>query len=130
MFVHAGLSSSEILYPDLPGYHFAVLNSCDFNRVIQKGIPRDKVHLLQNPVSTKSGKSHKIRAEIISRLGLDNQKKIITYPVRAIRRKNIGEFILLAVIFQDSCQFNITQAPKNPAEVPAYLRWKLFCEGK
>jgi glycosyltransferase involved in cell wall biosynthesis len=59
---------------------------------------------------------------------LDNQKKVITYPVRAIRRKNIGEFILLAVIFQDRCQFNITQAPKNPAEVPAYLRWKLFCE--
>jgi glycosyltransferase involved in cell wall biosynthesis len=65
---------------------------------------------------------------MVTRLGLDPEKKIITYPIRAIRRKNVGECVLLAALFEASCQFNITQAPKNPAELPAYLRWKNFCE--
>ncbi len=35
MFDQSGLSSREVLYPDLPGYHFAVLNTCDYNRVLK-----------------------------------------------------------------------------------------------
>jgi glycosyltransferase involved in cell wall biosynthesis len=128
MFVHTRLSSADVLYPDLPGYHFVVLNSCDYNRIVQKGIPPERIHLLQNPVSISRRRTPELREEIIARLGMENHKKIITYPVRAIRRKNVGEIILMAVLFKDTCQFNITQAPKNPVEIPAYLRWKLFCE--
>ncbi len=127
-FDHAGLTSSEVLYPDLPGYHYVVLNSCDYDRVLKNGISPLRIHLLPNPVSINSRRNSKRRADIIARLGLQNNKKIITYPVRAIRRKNIGEFILMAVIFKDTCQFNITQAPKNPVEIPLYLQWKRFCE--
>ena len=128
MFDHAGLSSREVLYPDLPGYHFAVLNTCDYNRVLENGVPPARIHLLQNPVSVNTGRKHEMKADIVTRLGLDPEKKIITYPIRAIRRKNIGECILLAVLFEGTCQFNITQAPKNPMELPAYIRWKNFCE--
>jgi len=128
MFEQAHLSSHEVLYPDLPQYHFAVLNTCDYKRVIEKGIPAERVHLLQNPVSVESRSDHVMKTALISRLELDNEKKIITYPIRAIRRKNIGECILLAVLFNESCQFVITQAPRNPAEIPAYLQWKEFCE--
>lgn len=127
MFSQAGLSPREVLYPDLPGYHFAVLNTCDYKRIIENGVPPARVHLLQNPVSVSSRKKGSRKADIVNRLGLDPGKRIITYPVRAIRRKNIGEFILLAVLFETSCQFNITQAPKNPVELPAYIRWKKFC---
>lgn len=128
MFDQAGLSSREVLYPNLPGYHFAVLNTCDYDRILKNGVPPARIHLLQNPVSVNTGRKPGIKADIISRLGLDPEKKIITYPVRAIRRKNIGECALLAVLFEASCQFNITQAPKNPVELPAYFRWKIFCE--
>ncbi len=124
----SGLDLKEVLYPHLSTYHFGVLNTCDLNRVTGYGVPRDHVHLLQNPVSVNTRRRRHLKEEIINRLGLHPAKKIITYPVRAIRRKNIGECILLAVIFESSCQFNITQAPKNPVEVPAYQRWKDFCE--
>ena len=128
MFDLSGISSREVLYPDLPGYHFAVLNSCDYKRVLENGVTPDRVHLLQNPVSIASRRKYEMKADIVARLGLDPEKKIITYPIRAIRRKNIGECILLAVLFEGTCQFNITQAPRNPAELPAYMRWKNFCE--
>jgi glycosyltransferase involved in cell wall biosynthesis len=127
MFDQSGLSSREVLYPDLPGYHFAVLNTCDYNRILEKGVPPARIQLLQNPVSVNTGRKQAMKVDIVNQLGLDPGKRIITYPVRAIRRKNIGECVLLAVLFETSCQFNITQPPKNPAEVPAYLRWKNFC---
>jgi hypothetical protein len=127
MLAHEGLSLREVLYPDRIAYHFAVLNTCDYNRILENGVPPDHVHILQNPVSVKAGRKREIRDDLVTRLGLDGKKKIITYPVRAIRRKNIGECILLAVLFEETCQFNITQAPKNPVELPAYLRWKNFC---
>jgi hypothetical protein len=128
MLDQSGLSFREVLYPDLPGYYFVVLNTCDYNRVLENGVPSARVHLLQNPVSVNSGRKHERRADMITRLGLDPGKKIVTYPIRAIRRKNIGECILLAVLLERSCQFNITQAPKNPLELPAYIRWKNFCK--
>ena len=128
MLVHEGLSWREVLYPDIKDYHFAVLNTCDYNRILENDVPPARVHLLQNPVSVKTGRKSDMRDDIVTRLGLDGKKKIITYPVRAIRRKNIGECILLAVLFEETCQFNITQAPKNPLELPAYMRWKNFCE--
>jgi hypothetical protein len=128
MFDQAGLASQEVLYPDLPGYHFAVLNTCDYRRILENGVHPSRIHLLQNPVSVTIAGKKGAREGIVSRLGLDPEKKIITYPIRAIRRKNIGECILLAVLFETSCQFNITQAPKNPLELPAYSRWKNFCE--
>ncbi len=128
MFDQSGFSSREVLYPDLPGYHFAVLNTCDYKRVLENGVSPARVHLLQNPVSVNARRKHETKADIVARLGLDPEKKIITYPIRAIRRKNIGECILLAVLFERTCQFNITQAPRNPLELPAYMRWKNFCE--
>jgi glycosyltransferase involved in cell wall biosynthesis len=128
MLNQSGLSLQEVLYPDLNDYHFAVLNTCDYNRILENGVPPSRIHLLQNPVSVNTARKRAMKADIVNRLGLDPEKRIITYPVRAIRRKNIGECILLAVLFDASCQFNITQAPKNPVEVPAYLRWKNFCE--
>jgi hypothetical protein len=46
MFDLSGYSFREVLYPDLPGYHFAVLNTCDYNRVLENGVTPARVHLL------------------------------------------------------------------------------------
>lgn len=131
MINHTGLQVGEVLYPDLPNYHFVALNTFDYNRILQAHIPPNRVHLIPNPVSLREynmeDSKQDLRLKIISQLALDPDKKIITYPVRAIRRKNIGEFILLGTLFERTCQFLITQAPKNPEELPGYNRWKDFC---
>jgi hypothetical protein len=46
--------------------------------------------------------------------------------VRAIRRKNIAEFLFIAALFHDKAHFILTQAPKNPAEKKQYLDWVDF----
>ncbi|MBN1790573.1 MAG: glycosyltransferase family 4 protein [Bacteroidales bacterium] len=128
-----GKSLPEILYPGFPRYHFVILNSCDYKRILRSGIPDSRTHLLPNPVSlhtqiNPSG-DPTLKRRICNVLGFSTSRKVCTYPVRAIERKNLGEFILLAVLFSGEAQFTVTQPPMNPIELPGYDRWKIFCRG-
>jgi glycosyltransferase involved in cell wall biosynthesis len=126
------LSLQQVMYPDFPWYHFIVLNSCDHNRILKMGIAEARVHLLPNPVfmqkSFHVGNQEILKRNICRALGFNPAKKICTYPVRAIARKNMGEFILLAALFNDVAQFAVTLPPKNPLEIPNYDFWKAFCK--
>lgn len=121
---------ASILYPALPGYHYIVLNSCDEKRLINKGVDLRQVHFLPNPVAepgTRQKEITDLKKKVSSILGFESYAKLCCYPVRAIQRKNIGEFILMAVLFGEIAGFAITLAPLNPVEIPAYERWKSFC---
>jgi len=48
------------------------------------------------------------------------------YPIRAIRRKNIGEAILLSLYFKDGESLAITLPPSSPADMASYGGWKTF----
>ncbi len=61
------------------------------------------------------------------KLSIDSSKKIVTYPVRVIKRKNIGEFILFAALYSNMANWIVTQPPKNPLEIEDYESWKEFC---
>ncbi len=126
-----GMALQNILYPGFPGYHFITLNSCDYRRILNAGIPDSRIHLLPNPVSllTQFSISNDLtlKKKICKALGFSDSAKICTYPVRAIERKNLGEFILLAVLFAGEAQFTVTQPPMNPLELPQYNRWKNYC---
>jgi glycosyltransferase involved in cell wall biosynthesis len=132
MFRQTGIARKRIMYPDRPNYHFVVLNSFDRDRILKTKIPEERVHLLPNPVTLDNfdplKEKHHLRGKIIKKLQLHKNRKICTYPVRAIKRKNLGELVLLAVLFEKTFQFVITQPPKNPEEVAGYLRWKDFCQ--
>ncbi|HEX2395559.1 MAG TPA: glycosyltransferase family 4 protein [Bacteroidales bacterium] len=120
----------RILYPRFQNYHYIVLNSCDYKRLLDKGILRRQIHLLPNPVpETKTAGINKgaLREKVCSQLKINSSEILCTYPVRAIERKNIGEFILMSVLFSETANFAITLAPLNPVEIPAYERWKDFC---
>ncbi len=125
-----GLELINIMYPELPNYQFVVLNTSDKNRLLSYNINELRVHLLPNPAQVPecNKKSNNNREEICNELGLDKTKLIITYPVRVIQRKNIGEFILLACLFEDKANWVVTQPPKNPVEVKPYSAWKDFCQ--
>jgi glycosyltransferase involved in cell wall biosynthesis len=129
-----GKALPDILYPRFPRYHFITLNSCDYRRILGAGIPDSRIHLLPNPVSwhtpINTSVDLTLKKKICNALGFSTSRKICTYPVRAIERKNLGEFILLAVLFSEEAQFTVTQPPMNPLELPRYNRWKNFCRGK
>jgi glycosyltransferase involved in cell wall biosynthesis len=127
-----GMNLDEILYPNFPRYNYIVLNTFDYKRILKQHIPASRVHLLHNPVSfhdsMKVSDNGFSRKSICNALGLDETRKICTYPVRAIERKNLGEFLLFATLFSSDANFAVTQPPKNPLELPQYERWKKFCK--
>lgn len=125
-----GLNFKEIMYPDRKNYLVGVLNRTDYDRMINMGFKKERLFLFPNPVHvpvTEEPDKTKNRQHIIETFNLDLNKFIITYPVRVIRRKNIGELILLSVLFNKTCQFLVTMAPRNPVEIEYYNEWKTFC---
>ena len=75
----------QTLYPAAGHIHYAALNHRDLAFLIAAGCPPDQAHLLANPISLSGGTN---TAPASPRLFL--------YPTRAIRRKNLGEFLLWA----------------------------------
>lgn len=125
-----GMSVPELLYPDRSNCHYAVLNGCDYRRMAGWGLTAGRLHLLPNPVALTGMERRpglEQRTQLCHTLGLDPDRRLVTYPVRAIGRKNMGELILLAILFRTSTSMIVTQPPKNPAEFPAYLHWKDWC---
>lgn len=125
-----GRSAEKILYPGYDNYRYGVLNSFDFDRLVESGIDLALITLLPNPVhfSRKSDATpEQARKNICEALQLDCDAKIITYPVRVIKRKNIGELALLSLLFGKKANWLVTQAPQNPEEITLYNQWKNFC---
>jgi len=123
-------TAERVIYPALSNYHYIVLNSCDVQRLTDKGINHRQIRFLPNPVpewGSNLERSQDLREKVCSALGFSASDFLCTYPVRAIQRKNIGEFLLMAVLFAEAANFAITLAPLNPVEIPGYERWKSFC---
>lgn len=126
-----GYDVLDVLYPSLRNYIVCAINLSDLNRLNDYNFNCEGKFLLPNPVdlmAVDSSNSNQSRKKIINQLGLEENKKIITYPVRVIKRKNIGELILLAILFKEEANFLVTLPPKNPVEVERYEGWKAFCD--
>ncbi|MFV0593074.1 MAG: hypothetical protein ACK5M7_17000 [Draconibacterium sp.] len=123
---------NEVLYPQLPNYQFGVINSADFERLVSFGVNPERIAWLPNPVnlkaSAKNFETNKAKHNVCKTLQTDENKLLVTYPVRVIQRKNIGEFILLSILFDRVASFAVTQPPKNPVEIEMYKQWVKFCE--
>ena len=109
---------SAILYPQAPQVHYAVLNGRDFAFLSTAGVPPEQLYLLPNPVQIHSTPST-TSADVDFLHG-----RLWLYPTRAIRRKNLGEFLLWAALADSEDVFATTQGPKNPIERPAYEHWR------
>ncbi|MFW6219150.1 MAG: hypothetical protein ACOC3S_03430 [Bacteroidota bacterium] len=128
------LEISEIMYPSSPNLYYGVLTSFDHERLKSLGVKQEKIKRLPNPVSIPAlpepQNNKKLKEQLATVFNIDPEKKWITYPVRVIKRKNIGEFVLLAYLFASKAVFLVTQPPANPAEMGEYKKWVQFCHLK
>ncbi len=130
---HFGRSLRDMLYPDRENCHYAVLNSQYVERLTQLSIPARRISLLPNPVSvekiieTDKALKAEEKEKVQKLLRLNPNLPDYVYPVRGIRRKNLGEFILLASLFRDKANWITTLPPLNPVEKVEYDKWKEFC---
>lgn len=95
--------------------HYGVINSRDHKVLIQAGLSHEGVHKISNMVAPLE-------------LSLEAQLSIkpVVYPVRALRRKNIGEALLLSLYFTDEQMLAITLPPSSPSDRQSYDLWKSY----
>ncbi len=113
---------SALLYPQAEHVHYAVLNGRDRTFLERAGVHSDRLHLLPNAVWVDP-------QDIDTKLPEPTTSdRLWLYPTRAIRRKNLGEFLLLSALGDAGDQFATTLAPKNPRERPMYEHWVQVAE--
>ncbi len=111
-----------VYYKDSPypsDCHYSVINSRDYDMLVKTGLKKTGLHLLLNMVTP-----FKLVPE--NKLADD----FVLYPVRAIRRKNIGEAILLSLFFAKNQTLAITLPPNSPHDWNYYNIWKQFTAEK
>lgn len=132
--MHVAGSRAELhatLYPQAPQIHYATLNPRDHQLFLDAGLPESRLHRVPNPVvglAASSQSNHEqvqtaAREKLRSLHAVAVDQTYVLYPVRGIRRKNLGEFLLWASLF-DSITFATTLPPINPRELRSYESWK------
>ena len=95
--------------------HYAAVNGRDHSFLRRAGLAVEGTHLLPNAVVPISAKS-----------GLDRTRYL--YPVRASRRKNIGEALLLSLFIPEGRTIAVTLPPLSGRDAPSYEHWKSLAE--
>lgn len=108
-----GDALERILYPLAPHVRYAPINSRDRRLLASAGIP--DVRILPNAVPPFPLPDRPISPE-----------PTVVYPARAIRRKNLGEFLLQSLLDETGSRFVSTLAPQNPHWKKIYDEWTDF----
>lgn len=107
------------LYPVGPRIQYAVLNQRDCSYLLNSFPEFKPPKILPNAIPEQP--------EILNpdESKLDLPENLYLYPVRAVRRKNLGELVLLAASHPDK-HFANSLGPTNPEFRQTYERWKKF----
>ncbi len=120
----------------VPDCHYGVINSRDYNILLKAGLKKEGLHQIFNTIKpfelTSPPFPHRGETPSFTppRGGSEGgvTPGFILYPIRAIRRKNIGEAILLSLFFKNHLALFITQPPNSPIDIISYKGWKRFVE--
>jgi hypothetical protein len=118
------------LYPSGGRIHYAVLNQRDRQVLETAGLRADRLHWLPNPVTEPRTLPDRgaARDKLSRNLPIQPDDPLLVYPVRGIRRKNLGEALLWAALAAGRARVAITLPPLNPLEQISYERWRTFAE--
>jgi len=108
---------ADKLYPVAPHIHYGVLNQRDFTILQQAEIPEENLHIIPNPVVPP-------KSLAATPKDLFPGKKLNLYPVRATKRKNLGELALLSMLADEEHHFANTLGPTNPNQIESYQKWQ------
>jgi hypothetical protein len=102
------------LHPHAPHVHHAFLNRRDLADFERAGLPRERGHWLPNPITRPS----------VDLPPADHEgEPLLWVPMRAIRRKNPGELLLLAAMLPGGARLAVSRAPLDAAALSNHERW-------
>lgn len=108
------IANCRTLYPFSPRIRYAFLNSRDLRIFTAAGLPPENAGLLPNPVTTPSSPLTAPRSPILFA------------PIRGIRRKNLGELVLISALAPTGTRVAVSRAPRDPAALPVHETWRKF----
>jgi hypothetical protein len=95
-------------YPE--NCHYAVINSRDYSFLHRAGLKLEGLHLIPNEV-----------VPVAATEGLEQNRYL--YPVRAIRRKNVGEALLASLFIPKGRTVAVTLPPTTEQDGAVYRGW-------
>ena len=95
--------------------HWVTINDRDRRILLDAGLKPEGVHLLPNTVRP-----------LPAAPGEPEKRRHVLYPIRAIRRKNIGEAVLLSLFFPPATPLLITQPANSPQDKKSAADWQRF----
>lgn len=114
-FAEDGRPSAYFTSPYVGNCHYAVINARDRRLLLEAGLKPEGCHLLPNAI-----------APLGDQIPPAADSDEVLYPIRAIRRKNIGEALLLTHYFNRGNRLSITLPPTSAADVQSYRFWRAF----
>ena len=103
------------LYPVASHIRYATLTRRDAEALMQAGVPRECIQVLANPIQPASERTVTFSGR---------RSGVFVYPVRAIRRKNIGELLLWSAMAREGERFQVTLPPTSAVDIGPYESWK------
>jgi hypothetical protein len=97
--------------------HYGVINSRDYALFRDAGLREEGLHRIFNVVQPLP------RA---AEAAAETPRGLLLYAVRAIRRKNLGETLLLSCFLPRGFRVGVTLPPTSPFDYPSYEEWKAF----
>lgn len=117
-FFDSETSFEETLYPVAKQIHYATINRRDHDFLKAAGIPGANLHVIPNAIPDLAVTSTPQERPF------SPGKLFALYPSRGIRRKNIGELLLLALIYGDQVDFATSLKPENPEWQAVHEGWE------
>ena len=114
---YSAIAESESLYPYAPQIVHAFINSRDRLHMINAGLPKEFTFLHPNAVTPPAR---------VKPLPRRPRRALVLYPVRGIRRKNLGELFLLAALAPKGTRFAVSLQPANKLWKPLHEEWVAF----
>ncbi|MGD8447618.1 MAG: hypothetical protein PVJ20_07215 [Desulfobacterales bacterium] len=95
--------------------HYGVINSRDYNILLESGLKKMGLHKIFNTIDPFKFCTAGVPL-----------KNFVLYPIRALRRKNIGEAILISLFFRNNETLAITLPPNSAADLESHAQWKAY----
>ncbi len=108
----------ETLYPVAKQIHYATINQRDHDFLKAAGIAGANLHVIPNAIPDLAVSTTPQERPF------SQDKLFALYPSRGIRRKNIGELLLLALIYGDRVDFATSLKPENPDWQKIHGEWE------
>lgn len=117
-FFDSEAAFESTLYPVGKQVHYATINHRDHDFLRAAGVPASNLHVLPNAVSEFSISTTPAERPF------SEDRLFALYPTRGIRRKNLGELLLLSLFHEGLVDFATSLSPENQDALGSHEFWR------